>query len=128
MKTISYLYGKLNKKVLQGKCITNSTIDRTSKINGGCSVINSRIGRYSYLGYQCELVNCQLGAFCSIASHVLIGGAEHPTGWVSTSPVFQAVPPGEGPASSSRRRRILPVPFCRNRNDRRQYPYTPRNQ
>lgn len=97
MRTIGYFYGKLIKKVLQGKCITNSTIDKTSKINGGCSVIGSTVGRYSYLGYNCELINCQLGAFCSVASNVFIGGAEHPTGWVSTSPVFQSIP-NSGPS------------------------------
>ena len=91
MKSLGYLYGKFIKKVMQGKCIIGSRIDKTAKVNGGCSVVHSEIGRYSYLGYNSELVNCNVGSFCSIASESFIGGAEHPTGWVSTSPVFQAV-------------------------------------
>ena len=91
MISLSYLYGKFIKKIAQGKCIVNSRIDRTAKVNGGCSIVHSEIGRYTVLGYQCELVNCKVGAFSSIASNTYVGGAEHPIHWVSTSPVFQAV-------------------------------------
>lgn len=91
MKSFSYLYGKVFKKILRGKCITGSDVDATSKIHSGCSIVNCRIGRYSYVGYDCELINCTIGAFCSLASNIHIGGAEHPLDWVSTSPVFQNV-------------------------------------
>lgn len=76
---------------MQGKCIISSNIDKTAKVNGGCSIVHSEIGRFSCLGYQCELVNCKVGGFCSIASNVYIGGAEHPIQWASTSSVFQKV-------------------------------------
>ena len=36
-------------------------------------------------------MNCEIGQFCSISDDVIIGGAEHPIDWVSTSPVFQNV-------------------------------------
>ena len=92
MKSLGYYYGKFVKKVMQGKCIISSRIDKTAKINGGCSIVRSEIGRYSCLGYQCELVNCKIGSFSSIASGSFIGGAEHPIQWASTSAVFQKVP------------------------------------
>ena len=91
MKSLKYLYGKFIKKVVQGKCITGSQIDKTAKVNGGCSVSHSIIGRYSCVGYQSNIVNCKIGGFCSIASGVYIGGAEHPIYWASTSSVFQNV-------------------------------------
>ncbi len=91
MKSLRYLYGKFIKKVVQGKCIAESKIDPTAKVNGGCSIVRSLIGRYSCVGYQCDLVNCKVGGFSSIASGAFIGGAEHPIYWASTSPVFQRV-------------------------------------
>lgn len=91
MKSLSYFYSKFFKIVLRGKSIVSSQIDETAKIYSGCNVINTSVDRYSYLGYDCEVVNCEIGRFCSIASGVRIGGAEHPFDWMSTSPVFQNV-------------------------------------
>lgn len=91
MFPLLYYYSKFVKKVLRGKCIVGSRIDKTAKINSGCSVYNSRIGCYSYMGYDCEIINSEIGSFCSLASGIHIGLAEHPTEWISTSPVFQNV-------------------------------------
>lgn len=85
---LSYLYGKLMKK-LQGTCVINSNIDKTSVVGINCNVVGVRMSRYSYFGNDCQIVNAEIGAFCSISDHVFIGGAEHPLDWVSTSPVFQ---------------------------------------
>ena len=91
MLSLLYLYSKVVKKILRGKSIYRSTKDKTAKINSGCSVFNSSVGRYSYLGYDCEIINTEIGCFCSLASGIHIGLAEHPIEWVSTSPVFQDV-------------------------------------
>ena len=88
MMTISYIYAKIVKRWLRGKCVTKSHVDPTAAIASGCNVSNSSLGRYSYIGYDCEVMNCEIGAFCSISDHVFIGGAEHPKSFVSTSPVF----------------------------------------
>lgn len=87
---LSYFYGKLMKK-LQGTCVVNSRIDRTSIVGRSCNVVGVVMDRYSYFGNDCQIVNTDIGAFCSISDHVFIGGAEHPMDWVSTSPVFQNV-------------------------------------
>lgn len=89
MSRISYLYGKIVQKVLQGKRITRSNVSPTAKVNGGVTLVGSSVGRYSYIGYNSEILYCQIGAFTSIASEVFVGGAEHPVDWVSMSPVFQ---------------------------------------
>ena len=91
MPSLLYYYSKLVKKYLRGKSITGCKIDRTARVNAGCSVYNSTMGRYSYMGYDCEVINAEIGSFCSLASGIRIGEAEHPTTWVSTSPVFQNV-------------------------------------
>ena len=91
MQSLYYYYSKFVQKVLRGRCIANSLIDKTARINSGCSVYGSSVGRYSYMGYDCEIINTEIGSFCSLASGIHIGLAEHPVEWVSTSPVFQNV-------------------------------------
>lgn len=91
MQSLYYYYSKLIKKIVRGKCISGSRIDSTARINTGCSVYGSTIGRYCYMGYDCEVINTDMGSFCSLASGIHIGLAEHPTSWISTSPVFQNV-------------------------------------
>lgn len=88
---LSYLYGKFYKKILRGKCVINSQIHKTVKVNSGATIVDSSIGRYTYTCYDDEIVNCEIGQFCSISDDVIIGGAEHPIEWGSTSPVFQNV-------------------------------------
>lgn len=85
-----YLYSKFVKKI-QGTCVINSTIDKSSVVGTSCNVVRLEMDRYSYFGNDCQIVNTKIGAFCSISDHVFIGGAEHPMDWVSTSPVFQNV-------------------------------------
>lgn len=68
------------------KSIRKSIIDRSSIINSGCNIFNVKFGRYSYCGHDCTIINAEIGSFCSIASGVIIGGAEHPTNFLSTSP------------------------------------------
>lgn len=91
MQSLLYYYSKFVQKVFRGKSVTSSQIDPTAKINAGCSVYGSTVGRYSYMGYDCEVINTHIGSFCSLASGIHIGLAEHPTSWISTSPVFQNV-------------------------------------
>ena len=83
----SYLWNRILKK-MRGVALANSTIHITSKVEAGSQVINSSMNKYSFCGYDCKILNCDIGAFCSIADGVIIGGAQHPIQWVSTSPVF----------------------------------------
>lgn len=87
MSSMSYILSRALKK-LRGAAILRSNIHTTSKICSGSSFVNSTMARHSYCGYDCSILNCNIGAFCSIAGKVSIGGAMHPTDFVSTSPVF----------------------------------------
>lgn len=51
-------------------------------------VVNSSLDEYSYIGNYCTIIGASIGKFCSIADNCIIGGAQHPYEWVSTSPVF----------------------------------------
>lgn len=96
MITLRYLYSRFFRRVVPGKSIRNCCIDKSAKVYSGTKLYESSLGRYSYIGYDCSIVKCKIGAFCSIAENVLIGGAQHPLNWVSTSPVFYNVSGGTG--------------------------------
>lgn len=68
--------------------VKNTYLGFDSKIEPGAVVINCAIDRHSYIGSCSTIVHATIGSFCSIANHVKIGGAMHPTHFVSTSPVF----------------------------------------
>ena len=75
---------------MKGAAIKNSNIHISSKIEAGSQIVNVKLDKYSFCGYNCKILNCDIGAFCSIADNVVIGGAQHPIEWVSSSPVFYA--------------------------------------
>lgn len=84
---IRYYWAKFFKKI-HGKAISNSKIDRTSKVEAGSQVVNSTFDKHSFCGYDCQIINCDIGSFCSISNNVVIGGGRHPMEWVGMSPVF----------------------------------------
>ncbi len=106
--TIEYLYSKFFKKILRGKCVRSSRIDKTAKVNSGSSVVDSTMGAYSYCSYDCDILYTDIGRYCSIANEVIIGGDEHPMDWLSTSPVFQNVK-HSGPTKKFARHDLPPI-------------------
>jgi len=66
----------------------NSIVGKSSVVFANTTLINSHLGDYSYIQKNSEVVNTVIGKFCSIASNVSIGLANHPTDMLSTSPVF----------------------------------------
>lgn len=85
--TISYLFAKLMKKI-QIPAIKDSDIHKKAKVCSGSHIVNSSLNEYSYIGNYCTVIHTKIGKFCSIADNCIIGGAQHPYTWVSTSPVF----------------------------------------
>jgi len=69
-------------------------LDRLSKLGGysvlfrNATLLNSSLAAYSYVQSNSVICNTEVGKFCSIASNVHIGLANHPMHMVSTSPVF----------------------------------------
>ena len=73
-----------------------SQISKFAKINRFARIVESKIGRYSYIGINTWIINCEVGRFCSIATDVNIGLAEHTLSYISTSPIFTETPNGTG--------------------------------
>jgi acetyltransferase-like isoleucine patch superfamily enzyme len=48
----------------------------------------SEIGDYSYISPNSKVHSTTIGKFCSIGPHVIIGYGDHPTKFLSTSPLF----------------------------------------
>lgn len=66
----------------------SSVLGKNSVVFANTVLINSTLGAYSYIQKNSEVVNTEIGKFCSIASTVSIGLANHPTNLLSTSPAF----------------------------------------
>lgn len=64
------------------------SIHPTARVMAGSQLTRVSMSRYTYCSYDCVMTDVEIGSFCSIAGKVYIGGAEHPTSHVSTSPVF----------------------------------------
>lgn len=84
---ILYVWNKLLKKI-HGSAVINSSINKYSKVEAESLIVNTKMDAHSFCGYNCEIINTEIGKYCSIASNVFIGGAEHPIDWIGTSPVF----------------------------------------
>lgn len=66
----------------------NSTIGKNTVLFNSVSIQNTKIDNYSYIQSNSVISSTNIGKFCSIASNVNIGLAEHPTNFISTSPIF----------------------------------------
>ena len=87
VKKLKFLFSKLLHK-LKISSINNTTFGYDSKCESNCRIYNSSFGKYSYCGNNCSLLNTHIGSFSSISDNVVSGGSDHPSGWISTSPVF----------------------------------------
>lgn len=65
-----------------------SSLGQHSVVFSNTILMDSKLDDYSYIQKNSEIVNTKIGKFCSIASNVTIGLANHPTQFISTSPVF----------------------------------------
>ena len=86
-RSIEFFWSKLL-KVMRGAAVTDSSIDKTSRVHSGTSMVSSTLARHSFIGYDCSVLHADIGPFCSLGSRITIGGATHPVHFVSTSPVF----------------------------------------
>lgn len=66
----------------------NSALGIYTTVFKGVAIESSCIGSYSYLQENTRIYHASIGSFCSIAANVCIGLIDHPTDFVSTSPVF----------------------------------------
>jgi len=68
--------------------ITNSNIDKQTKIYLYHSLSHVTLGKGSYIGYNALISNTIIGKFCSIGPNLSCGWGMHPINGISTSPAF----------------------------------------
>lgn len=84
----------LKSKFPKSKIYDNVNIDKNSQIGkntvifNNVNIQNAKIDNYTYIQSNSVISFTNIGKFCSIASNVHIGLAEHPTNFISTSPIF----------------------------------------
>ena len=61
------------------------SLGKACRIELSSFISKSKIGKYNYIGHGCVIDKAEIGNYCSIAAYVMIGGAEHPIDWWSTS-------------------------------------------
>jgi len=75
--------------IYRGAEVTSSSIlEDNVVIFNNTSIINSKVSASTYIQKNSVISNTQIGKYCSIASNVCVGSAEHPTHFISTSPIF----------------------------------------
>jgi virginiamycin A acetyltransferase len=83
-------------KLRHPECFIGSPrIDRGAVLGRGCSVSPGaqiakrvRLGDFSYVNAGAIVASGDLGRFCSVGPYAIIGMPEHPTGFLSTSPML----------------------------------------
>ena len=88
IKNIAGIPARLRSHISPFCVLQEAEVDKTAAISTGVRFYGSRIGKYSYFGKGCYIADTEIGNFTSISTDCYIGGASHPTDWVSTSPVF----------------------------------------
>lgn len=70
------------------KEIIKSLIHSKAKLFAPYNLSNVRIDKYTYVAQGSQVKNTKIGAFCSIGPNLKCGWGVHPTGALSTSPLF----------------------------------------
>jgi acetyltransferase-like isoleucine patch superfamily enzyme len=76
--------------------IHRATFGRACHLAGPVYVFDSTIGDFTYIEVGCRISSADVGKFCAIAPYSIIGLVAHPTGMVSTHPLFHRHQPEFG--------------------------------
>lgn len=68
--------------------LVNATIEHFCHLHSGGALTDVSLGAYSYITKRAIIGHTHIGRFCSIGPDFRCGYGEHPTHFVSTSPVF----------------------------------------
>lgn len=65
-----------------------STLGHHTVLFAGARLVEAQVSDYSYVQALTQIFNAEIGPYCSIAPEVVIGLIDHPTHFISSSPVF----------------------------------------
>ncbi|GHU74826.1 acetyltransferase [Clostridia bacterium] len=90
MRNILSIPKTIKSKLLGSPIILDSIVSKNARIDKNTFLFHSTINDYSYVGTHTTVNYAIIGKFCSISNFCAIGSGEHPTTWVSSSPVFNS--------------------------------------
>lgn len=76
--------------------VFNCKVGRHVTVFRNMKIFNSCIGDYTYIAGDGVIICAVIGKYCSISSNCYIGLPNHPTGMVSTHPIFFSANPSTG--------------------------------
>jgi acetyltransferase-like isoleucine patch superfamily enzyme len=74
--------------VSDGSAIFDSIFDKYTAVHMRCTLSHVKFGAYSYVAENAAMGRVMVGRFTSIGPSFMCGYGEHPTNFVTTSPVF----------------------------------------
>ncbi|MCA1032227.1 CatB-related O-acetyltransferase [Bacillus timonensis] len=87
-----FLFKRKNKSVFIGPYVeidpSTTKVGKNCSINAYSRVVNAEVGHYTYFAPNCTIMNTKIGSYCSVGPGTKIGLGNHPTHFVSTSPIF----------------------------------------
>ena len=78
----------MNAKIFADCIVNDSILENFTAIYPTTRLFYVSVGQFSYLALGSALSDVEIGSFCSVGPGVYIGMGNHPTDFVSTSPVF----------------------------------------
>jgi len=75
-------------QIREDSSVFQSKLENKVAVHRGTIISDVHFGSFSYVAEKSQLSYAQVGRFCSIGPYFLCGYGEHPTTFVSTSPVF----------------------------------------
>lgn len=76
--------------VMLGKesSVIEGNIERWVSIQESATLARCKVESYTYIGCRSSISDTTIGRFCSIGHNVFCGPGDHPSRWLSSSPVF----------------------------------------
>lgn len=74
--------------IRESSSLLKCEIESYSTIYENCRLEHVRLGSFSFIAESSRLSSVTIGRFCSIGPQAIVGYGDHPTNWISTSPVF----------------------------------------
>jgi acetyltransferase-like isoleucine patch superfamily enzyme len=68
--------------------VFGTRLGRPVRLHGTCKLTACTVGDYTYFGGNASVQHATIGKFCSIGPNFLAGWGIHPTGGISTAPMF----------------------------------------
>ncbi len=84
-----FLVSLIPNKRKRNSLMIKLAIEKSTKLNPA-NFLDCKVGRNTYAGKNVNVLNSEttIGSFCSFSQNIMIGPAEHPLTYLSTSPCF----------------------------------------